>query len=194
MSYKIFLLTSVVITLLLLYQLICPNGLTYAVDQLDRYWMVLSGDQHIPPINTNAIGFVGLKFQDDTTRLIYNVNLDNISNVTGVYLYYMEDSNNRTKVLDFMLETRESNKGFIQVSEKMREGKVTGTICYGGITKEDLDGPLKGKTLSNLRDLMTDGKMYVGVSTKNYHDGEIGGNLFIPIDRVFPDMDEFKWS
>jgi hypothetical protein len=64
----------------------------------------------------------------------------------------------------------------------------------GGITKEDLDGPLKGKTLSNLRDLMTDGKIYVGVSTKNYHDGEISGNLFIPIDRVFPDMDEFKWS
>jgi hypothetical protein len=41
---------------------------------------------------------------------------------------------------------------------------------------------------------MTDGKMYVGVSTKNYHDGEIGGNLFVPIDRVFPDMNEFKWG
>ena len=192
MSYKIFLLTGVVISLLC--QMICLSGSTYAVDQLDRYWMVLSGDQHTPPINTNAIGFVGLKFQDDTTRLIYNVNLDNINNVTGVYIYYIDDTNNRTKVLDFVLETRESNIGFIKVSDKIREGEVTGTICYGGITKEDLGDPLKGKALSNLRDLMTDGKMYVGVSTKNYHDGEIGGNLFVPIDRVFPDMNEFKWG
>jgi hypothetical protein len=192
MSYKIFLLTGVVIPLLC--QMICLSGSTYAVDQLDRYWMVLSGDQHTPAINTNAISFVGLKFQDDTTRLIYNVNLDNINNVTGVYIYYIDDTNNRTKVLDFVLETRESNIGFIKVSDKIREGEVTGTICYGGITKEDLGDPLKGKALSNLRDLMTDGKMYVGVSTKNYHDGEIGGNLFVPIDRVFPDMNEFKWG
>jgi len=36
--------------------------------------------------------------------------------------------------------------------------------------------------------------MYIGVNTRNYPDGEIAGNLFIPIDRVFPDLDEFKWS
>jgi hypothetical protein len=36
--------------------------------------------------------------------------------------------------------------------------------------------------------------MYVGVSTKSYPDGEIGGNLFVPIDRVFLDMDGFKGS
>jgi hypothetical protein len=41
---------------------------------------------------------------------------------------------------------------------------------------------------------MTGGKMYIGVNTRNYPDGEIGGNLFVPIDRVFPDLNEFEWS
>jgi hypothetical protein len=35
---------------------------------------------------------------------------------------------------------------------------------------------------------------YIGVNTRNYPDGEIGGNLFVPIDRVFPDLNEFEWS
>jgi hypothetical protein len=59
-----------------------------AYGRLDRYWMILSGDQLSPHVNTDAIGFVSLKFDNDSTRLIYNVNLDNIHNVTGVYLYY----------------------------------------------------------------------------------------------------------
>lgn len=166
----------------------------YSVDQLDRYWIVLSGDQQTPPVDTNAIGFVGLKFQDDTSRLIYNVNLDNIQNVTGIYLYHREDGHNSTEVLDFMKETNESNKEFHEVLDITKEGNVTGTISYGGITKNDLDGNLKGKSLSDLRDLMTGGKMYIGVNTRNYPDGEIGGNLFVPIDRVFPDLNEFEWS
>jgi hypothetical protein len=77
--------------------------------------------------------------------------------------------------------------------EITKEGNVTGTICYGGVTKNDLGEDLKDKSLSDLRDLMTR-KMYIGVNTRNYPDGEIAGNLFIPIDRVFPDLDEFKWS
>ena len=73
---------SVVSLSLLLYSIPTVN----AVDQLDRYWIVLDGDQQIPPVETDAVGFVGLKFQDDTTRLVYNINLDNIHNVTGVSL------------------------------------------------------------------------------------------------------------
>ena len=53
---------SVVSLSLLVYSIPTVN----AVDQLDRYWIVLDGDQQIPPVETDAVGFVGLKFQDDT--------------------------------------------------------------------------------------------------------------------------------
>jgi CHRD domain-containing protein len=188
------LLLFVLATAILLYQSIYSPQVVHAVDQLDRYWVVLSGDQQTPTVDTNAIGFVGLKFQDDTSRLIYNVNLDNIQNVTGIYLYHREDGHNRTEVLDFMKETKESNKEFHEVLNITKEGNVTGTISYGGVTKNDLGGYLKGKSLSDLRDAMTGGKMYIDVTTRNYPDGEIGGNIFIPIDRVFPDLNEFRWS
>jgi hypothetical protein len=164
-----------------------------AVDQLDRYWIVLDGDQQIPPVDTDAVGFVGLKFQDDTTRLVYNINLDNIHNVTGIYLYHKNKDQNGTVVLDLLKEAGESNREFAGVSEITRAGEITGTISLGGVTKEDLSGSLQGKSLSDLRDLMHDGELYISVHTRNFPNGEIRGYSFIGIDRIFPDLDEFGW-
>jgi hypothetical protein len=180
---------SVVSLSLLVY--FTPN--VAAVDQLDRYWIVLDGDQQIPPVETDAVGFVGLKFQDDATRLVYNINLDNIHNVTGVYLYHKNKNQNGSAVLDLLKETQESNREFAGVSEITRAGEITGTISLGGVTKEDLSGELKGKTLSDLRELMQNGELYITVHTKNFPNGEISGHSFIGIDRVFPDLDEFEW-
>lgn len=50
-------------------QLIYSVSIVYAAENLDRYWSVLTGDQQLPPNDTNALGYVGLKFQDDRTRL-----------------------------------------------------------------------------------------------------------------------------
>ena len=180
---------SVVSLSLLLYSIPTVN----AVDQLDRYWIVLDGDQQIPPVETDAVGFVGLKFQDDTTRLVYNINLDNIHNVTGVSLYHKNKDQNGTLVLDLLKEAGESNREFAKVSEITRAGEITGTISLGGVTKEDLTGELQGKSLSDLRELMHNGELYITVHTKDFPNGEISGYSFIGIDRIFPDLDEFEW-
>ena len=174
---------------LLVYSISAVN----AVDQLDRYWVVLDGDQQIPPVETDAVGFVGLKFQDDTTRLVYNINLDNIHNVTGVYLYHENTDQNGSEVLDLLKETGESNREFAGVSEITRAGEITGTISLGGVTKEDLSGSLQGKTLSDLRELIQNGELYISVHTKDFPNGEISGYSFVGIDRIFPDLDEFDW-
>jgi hypothetical protein len=180
---------SVVSLSLLLYSIPTVD----AVDQLDRYWIVLDGDQQIPPVETDAVGFVGLKFQDDTTRLVYNINLDNIHNVTGVSLYHKNKDQNGTLVLDLLKEAGESNREFAKVSEITRAGEITGTISLGGVTKEDLSGELQGKSLSDLRELMHNGELYITVHTKDFPNGEISGYSFIGIDRIFPDLDEFEW-
>jgi hypothetical protein len=180
---------SIVSLALLVYSISTVN----AVDQLDRYWIVLDGDQQIPPIETDAVGFVGLKFQDDTTRLVYNINLDNIHNVTGVSLYHKNNDQNGTLVLDLLKEGGESNREFAKVSEITRAGEITGTISLGGVTKEDLSGELQGKSLSDLRELMHNGELYIAVHTKDFPNGEISGYSFIGIDRIFPDLDEFEW-
>ncbi|HEY7107869.1 MAG TPA: CHRD domain-containing protein [Nitrososphaeraceae archaeon] len=164
-----------------------------AYGRLDRYWMVLSGDQLSPPVNTDAIGFVSLKFDEDSTRLIYNVNLDNIHNVTGVYLYFSNLNGNYTKVLNLLKEAKESNKHF-KVAEVVGPHETTGTVGLGGVTKQDLKGPLKGNSLPHLHKLVDEGKVFVVVHTKDFPNGEIRGNSFVAIDRVFPDLDEFRWN
>jgi hypothetical protein len=184
----------IVVSVVSLSQIVYSISTVNAVDQLDRYWVVLSGDQQIPPVNKGGIGFAALKFQDDSTRLVYNVNLDNIHNVTGVYLYHKNKDQNGTVVLDLLKEARESNREYARVSNITREGETTGTISLGGVTNEDLSGSLEGKSLSDLRELMHDGELYISVSTKDFPNGEISGYSFIGIDRIFPDLDEFDWD
>jgi CHRD domain len=182
-------LPSVIFSVLLGYFALIDN----AYGRLDRYWMVLSGDQLSPHVNTDAIGFVSLKFDNDSTRLIYNVNLDNIHNVTGVYLYYSDPTGNDTKVLNLLEEATESNKQF-KVAQIVGPHETTGTVGLGGVTKQDLKGPLKGYSLLHLHKLVDEGKMFVVVHTNDFPGGEIRGNSFVAIDRVFPDLDEFRWN
>ncbi|HEY4551283.1 MAG TPA: CHRD domain-containing protein [Bacillus sp. (in: firmicutes)] len=50
-------------------------------------------------------------------------------------------------------------------------------IVEGIITADDLVGPLKGRRLSTLIDLMEDGKTYVNAHTAQNPDGEIRGQI-----------------
>jgi hypothetical protein len=165
-----------------------------AVGQLDRYWVVLKGDQQIQPVDTDAMGFVGLKFEDDFTKLLYNVNVHNIDKVTGVYIYLKNENQNASVVLDLLKKTRESNREDDRVSGVTQEGQTTGTISIGGVTKEDLSGSLKGKSLSDLYKLMVDGLLYVIVHTNDFPSGEIRGDSFVGMDDVFHGADEFNWN
>jgi hypothetical protein len=65
-------------------QLMYSNPMVNAVNQIDRYWSGLTGDRQIPPVNTDARGYVGLKFDDDLGVFVFTVNAENIGNVTGI--------------------------------------------------------------------------------------------------------------
>jgi hypothetical protein len=74
----------------LLSLLVYSNSFVTAVLNQDRYWSVLTGDQIIPPVKTDVIGYIGLKYPDDMSKMVYTVNAENIGNVTGIY-FYLED-------------------------------------------------------------------------------------------------------
>ena len=71
-------------------QLIYSVSIVYAHENLDRFWSILTGDQQLPPVTTYAIGYVGLKFQDDRTSLVYSVHAEHVGKVTAVYLYQID--------------------------------------------------------------------------------------------------------
>ena len=174
---------------------ICYNS-SEAV-QVDRYWSLLEAyDQSSP--NTYAHGFIGVKFREDFEQLVYNVNVNNIDNITGIYLYSRGNGNEEPRIIfDLLHEAKE-----VRVKDKFEEAsvlinkkhEVEGSVAVGGITSDDLQGELKGKSLRDLHKLMLDGGTFVTIITKEFPKGEIGGGEFVPIDRFFPDMSDFEWN
>jgi CHRD domain len=187
----------IVMCTLILTGLIYSNSIVNAL-QVDRYWSVLEGDQLRPHTTTYAHGFIGLKFREDFKQLVYNINVNNIDNITSMYIYSRGDNTkNGTMLLDLLEEAKE-----VKVKEKYKEtnmklahkSEVEGTVAVGGVTSDDLQGELKGKSLEDLHKLMLNGGIFVIVVTKQFPLGEIGGGEFVPIDRFFPDISDFNWN
>jgi CHRD domain len=183
----------IIVFVVLPVQLLTSNQMTYAAENLDRFWSILTGDQQTPPVTTDAIGYVGLKFQDDRTRLMYSVHAEHIAKVTAVYLYHIDNMQNGTIVLDLLHSPREL-RSIDKVVDKTPQGKTKGTVSMGGAISDDLQGQLKDKSLSDLHKLIDNGTVYVSIHTKDFPNGEIRGNSFVGIDRIFPDFTDIKWN
>jgi hypothetical protein len=173
---------------------VCNNSVVNAIVNQDRYWSVLTGDQMKPIVSTDAVGYIGLKFPDDMSKVIYTVNANNIGNVTGIYFYLEDGQQNGTVVLDLLTAESKHKVDDIKITNVTSEGKLAGTISVGGATKDDLQGPLKGKSISDFHALMVNGKLYVSVHTKDFPNGEISGHLFVGMQRLFPDDSDIKWD
>lgn len=171
---------------------------TASAVQVDRYWSVLEGDQIMPPTNTDAHGFIGLKFREDFKRLVFNVNVNNIDNITGIFLYSRGDNTkNASLILDLLEEAKEVKaKDKYEEASKLLASKkeVEGTVTVGGATSDDLRGELKGKSLEDLHKLMLNGRIFAIVVTNEFPRGEIGAAEFVSIERYFPDISDFDWN
>ena len=184
LSYSLIALLLVPTLVLLLF----INPVAYAVN-LDRFWSILTADQQVPPTNSTAKGFFGAKFMNNFSRVVYSVNVEGIGNVTGIYL----KNQNGTIILDLLNETRELRKNIDKVVYH-NNGITRGTIALGAATKKDLQGTLEGKPLYSLLASMVNGSSYIVINTKEFPNGEIRGNSFVGLDRVFPDIPDIKWK
>lgn len=173
--------------------LACSALVENTYGQVNRYWVALNTYEHTPPVITDGRGFVGFKFSDDFKELIYNVNVHNIDNITGVYLYLKNDTQSKAPVLDLLKKYRESNREDDRWSDVTKEGQTTGTINLSGINKKELTGALKGESMQDLHKLMIHDMLYIVVYTKDYPNGELRGDSFVGMDDVFHDADEFNW-
>ena len=186
----LFIILSIVISVQLIYSYPMVN----AANQIDRYWNGLTGDWQIPPVNTDARGYVGLKFKDDLGVFVFTVNAENIGNVTGIYVYKGDKNQNGSVVLDLLKAEKERKINDVKIVNVTSEGKLTGTLAAGGVTKSNLQGELEGKRISDFYNLMVNGSLYVVIYTKDFPNGEIGGNSFVPMDDLFPADSQIEWK
>lgn len=141
-----------------------------------QFSAVLTGDNEVPPVNTEATGRIKLIANSQESALDYQISLSNLNGlVTGAHIHRGSVGTNGPVVA-----TLNIGGTFAGASASTSAGGgsgMTSTSMGGTITSADLKGPLAGKQVSDLIRLIEDGKAYVNVHTHQNLNGEIRGQL-----------------
>jgi Cu/Zn superoxide dismutase len=136
----------------------------------------LTGDKEVPPVDTDATGRVRLTANSQQDALDYQLSVSNLNGVaTGAHVHRGSAGTNGPIVAN--LNIRGTFAGASASASAGDGSAMTSTSTGGTITSADLKGPLAGKQVSDLIQLIQDGKAYVNVHTRQHPNGEIRGQL-----------------
>jgi hypothetical protein len=130
---------------------------TNAQESDTQYSTVLSGDEEVPPVDTQAVGIAD--FAPSENSVGYTINATEIEGTTAGHVHFgIEGENGPIIVTLFKYDTPQN-----QVSES------------GTITAENLTGPLQGMQVSDLIDEFNEGNTYVNIHSEKNPNSEIRG-------------------
>lgn len=127
----------------------------------------LSGNEEVPPINTQATGSATFTVTTDENDMSYRIHVINIDKVTMAHIHSGKIGQNGPVVVTLFQSKATTTSGPIK----------NGILSQGTITSANLEGPLKGKQISDLVKLINDGNAYANVHTKQNPKGEIRGQI-----------------
>jgi len=137
---------------------------------------VLTGDNEVPPVNTDATGKIKLFANPQQSTLDYQLSISDLNGVvTGAHIHKGSIGTNGPVVAT--LKTGNTFAGASASTSGTDGGGSTSTSVSGTITSADLKGPLAGKQITDLIRLIEDGKAYVNVHTDQNSNGKIRGQL-----------------
>ena len=137
---------------------------------------VLTGDNEVPPVNTDATGKIKLFANPQQSTLDYQFSISDLNGVvTGAHIHKGSIGINGPVVAT--LKTGNTFAGASASTSGTDGGGSTSTSVSGTITSADLKGPLAGKQITDLIRLIEDGKAYVNVHTDQNSNGKIRGQL-----------------
>ena len=130
------------------------------------YDSTLSGDKQVPPVETDVIGQISITVPRSELEIKYKINITGASNITSAYMHLGKDGENGEAVADLLND-----------SKKNKIINQTGIVIRGGVIDSDLIGSMKGKSLHDLINAITDGQTYVSINTPAHPKGEIRGQV-----------------
>jgi len=131
-----------------------------------KFTASLSGNNEVPPVNTNAGGEAKFTVINDNTTIKYRINITGLTDANGAHIHTGKEGKNGAVIVDLM---KNSKKNDI----------ATGIVIRGNITDSSLTGPIKGKTVADLISAMSNGDTYTNVHTPKHPKGEIRGQIAI---------------
>jgi hypothetical protein len=117
-----------------------------------KFTAQLSGKGEVPPVDTAATGTAQFRLSPDGKELTYVLTTKDLKGFMMAHIH----------------QGKASESGQPVAPLSMGKGKIIAS---------DLQGPLSGKQLKDLVDLMSNGGAYVNVHTQQHQDGEIRGQI-----------------
>lgn len=153
-----------------------PSSLS-SFSSAKQFIAVLTGDNEVPPVDTEATGRIKLTVNYQQNALDYQLSLSNVNSiVNGAHIHWGSVGTNGPIVASLNI-----GGTFAGASAFTSGGgggsTMTSTSTGGTITSADLKGPLLGKQISDLIRLIQYGKAYVNVHTDRNQNGEMRGQL-----------------
>ena len=133
------------------------------IAQSEKFNAKLSGQDEVPPVPTTASGKAWFKSMQD--NVWFKLNVTDMQGVTKAHIHTGKvGANGPVVVTLYKSDTPQS---------------INGKLSYGNITSNLLEGPMKGKQISDLVTAMSNGSTYVNVHTEKHPNGEIRGQVML---------------
>jgi hypothetical protein len=129
-----------------------PAAFAQQQQQSQSFTAKLAGNNEVPPVNTQATGMAQFQLSADGKELNYNLTATNLHGFMMAHIHQGKAGENGQPVAPLSM------------------GKAK-------ITSSDLKGPLAGKQITDLVDLMKNGGAYANIHTQQHQDGEIRGQI-----------------
>ena len=117
-----------------------------------KFTAQLSGKDEVPPVDDTATGTTQFQLSPDGKELTYDLSTKDLKGFMMAHIHQGKSGENGQPVAPLQM------------------GK-------GKIASSDLQGPLAGKQISDLVDIMKNGGAYVNVHTNQNQNGEIRGQI-----------------
>lgn len=141
------------------------NSATVQAQEAQTFSATLSGKDEVPPTKSIANGTAKFLVNENDSQISYWVNLTGLKKIIQAHIHNGTSGQNGDVLVN--LSNSKSAKNLDNP-----EIQLTGTI-----TKDDLQGPLKGRELSDLLIVMRNGQAYVNAHTEIYPKGAIRGQI-----------------
>ena len=133
----------------------------------------MTGRRKYSPKNTKATGTAEFILAHDGKTLSYKISVKDIHSVTGANIHNGTKGEDGPAVAT-LFRSRAKNPLLGFLTEKI---PINGVLSEGTITSSYLQGPLKGKQVSDLANIIKAGQAYANIRTKQNPKGEIRGQI-----------------
>jgi hypothetical protein len=162
--------TAVMVVVVLIATIVAWSTMTSLSPKLifaqtnEKFSAKLSGSNEVPPKSTKGTGTAEFSLGSDQKSMKYTVDVQNMDKVTMAHIHQGKQGENGPVVVVLYKGTTPT-------------GIKNGALAQGSITASQLEGPLKGKQISDLVNIIKSGDAYANVHTEQNPKGEIRGQI-----------------